>query len=424
MSSSRLILSTLCFLTISGAAIAYPRIGCAAENQGKSACPLHFEYDLNFDMKFDNREFDRSRFQPSFTLFGARIEPYAGLRVDAGRSSHRLLAGVDVFKEFGSYKGQLEAGFMAYYNMNLKLKHSDFSLYAGMMPRRMQKGLQSPMFLSELYRFRDNRIEGLVLSWELGQNTGCNMSCPGHGISAHFELGCDWMGMLHSEQREEFLIWLSGDMKLLPWLKAGYDAYMHHYACSALVNSVSDDILAEAYIIFDFSSLAHIQALELKLGWAQALQRDRALNSKFLAPGAAEIAARIQHWGLGIDNSLTIGCSLSPYRYVTDAAGVSYDGSFNKGDAFYYLVNINGLAQGYSIPGSTSEIEKGLYDRLEFYWQPKIYPGIHLRASVLLHFNARIGSDPAYTAKVYSGSSQTIGIIFDLHDMMRHLIHK
>ena len=38
-----------------------------------------FVYDLDFEMRFDNREFATSTFTPSMTIFGARLTPQVGL---------------------------------------------------------------------------------------------------------------------------------------------------------------------------------------------------------------------------------------------------------------------------------------------------------------------------------------------------------
>ena len=60
-----------------------------------SSAQARFEYDVNFDFRFDNREYDRSGFQNSGTLFGARLAPSVGFSAGLGGASHRLMAGVD-----------------------------------------------------------------------------------------------------------------------------------------------------------------------------------------------------------------------------------------------------------------------------------------------------------------------------------------
>ena len=58
--------------------------------------------------------------------------------------------------------------------------------------------------------------------------------------------------------------------------------------------------------------------------------------------------------------------------------------------------------------GKTSDIQRGLYDRLEIYYAPKICTGLHLRASVFFHFHW----------KQYSGTNQMVSLVFDLNELM------
>lgn len=65
---------------------------------------VKFAYDVDFEMNFDNREFVGNRFSKSMTIFGARLTPSVGITVpqpDKGMM-HRLMAGIDVMKDFGA----------------------------------------------------------------------------------------------------------------------------------------------------------------------------------------------------------------------------------------------------------------------------------------------------------------------------------
>lgn len=64
---------------------------------------VRFAYDVDFEMRFDNREYYRSAFSPSMTIFGARLTPSVGLDIYQDRGmSHRLMMGIDVSKDFGA----------------------------------------------------------------------------------------------------------------------------------------------------------------------------------------------------------------------------------------------------------------------------------------------------------------------------------
>ena len=65
---------------------------------------VKFLYDVNFEYNFDNREFDPGDelFTESATLYGARLTPSIGLKVNQNRrTSHKIMMGIDVMKEFG-----------------------------------------------------------------------------------------------------------------------------------------------------------------------------------------------------------------------------------------------------------------------------------------------------------------------------------
>lgn len=50
----------------------------------KDSTKVSFRYDVDFQMRFDNREYTKSHdaFTPSRTIFGARLSPYIGLGID------------------------------------------------------------------------------------------------------------------------------------------------------------------------------------------------------------------------------------------------------------------------------------------------------------------------------------------------------
>ncbi len=359
-----------------------------------SSAQIRFAYDVNFDFRFDNREYDRSGFQQSLTLFGARLAPTVGFDAELGRTSHRLMAGADALSQFGTSDREIICNALFWYQLGMQFGETDFRLSAGLFPRSFSKGDWSPLFFSDQLKFYDNRFEGLLLSWERPKS--------------YFELGLDWLGVAKDTRREEFMVFTSGRVRPLRWLQVGWEAYMLHYACSEIVKQVNDNILAEPYVTFDFAPLSGIQALSLKCGWIQTLQRDRANIGHSVAPYAGEIVATLQHWGAGVRNSFVIGKDLMPYSRHIDAAGVSYgDGNFYKGDPFYGLIDPRREDWKDIGDGTTSEIQSGLYDRLEIYYAPKICAGLRLRASVFFHFHQR----------QYSGTNQMVSLVFDLNEL-------
>ena len=79
----------------------------------------------------------------------------------------------------------------------------------------------------------------------------------------------------------------------------------------------------------------------------------------------------------------------------------------NRRDPFYGLIDPSREDWKDIGDGTTAEIQSGLYDRLEIYYAPKICAGLRLRASVFFHFHR----------KQYSGTNQTVSLVFDLNEL-------
>ena len=365
---------------------------------------VSFAYDVDFEMKFDNREFYRSSFTKSMTIFGARLTPQVGLAVqEAGGAQHRLMAGIDVMKDFGASPiSELIAGgktdetlsrlnnlglfreVTLYYNLRKTVRKTDMEIYAGIFPRRVMEGAYSEVFFSDSLKFYDNNLEGLLLKFRRPK--------------AYFEVGCDWMGQYGIARREKFMVFTSGEGKVLPFMSLGYAGYMLHYANSVKANGLIDNLLLNPYIRFDLGEMTGIQALSLRLGWSQAMQRDRAKVGSFVFPFGAEFDQQVQHWNVGVRNKMFFGHDMMPYYNGIDNAGVKYGPNVYFGDPFYRIHD----------DGRTGF---GFYDRLEVYYEPKIADCLSLKVSAMFHFHG----------KGYSGCQQMVGLRFNLQEMLERV---
>jgi len=344
---------------------------------------VRFAYDVKFDMDFDNREFAKSSFSPSKTIFGARLTPSVGVEVDQpGNLTHRLMFGVDVMKDFGSSEDTpifKEINF--YYLLEKQAGKTGLSLQAGIFPRSSMEAYYSEAFFSDSFRFYDSNLEGILLK----------LRRPG----AYFELGCDWMGQYGLNQRERFMVFSGGSGKILPFISLGYSAYMYHYANSSKVKGVVDNFLVNPYLKFDFSHMTGIQALSLRAGWIQNMQNDRKNLGHYLFSGGAEVEVDVRHWNAGIRNNLYYGQSLMPLYDIADAAGVKYADSLYFGDPFY-RVNDDGT------------LGTGLYDRVEAYYDLNVNDFLKMRVTAAFHFNH----------VKYAGCQQIVRLVFDLQELL------
>jgi hypothetical protein len=356
-----------------------------------------FTYDVDFEMLFDNREFAKSNFTPSMTIFGARLTPKVGLALDESDGvGHRLMVGIDVMKDFGASPiSKLVAGgdtdetaarqnniglfreMTLYYNFHKKFAKTDMEIYAGIFPRSAMEGSWSEAMFSDSLVFYDNNLEGLLLKFRR--------------TKAYFEVGCDWMGHYGRARSEKFMIFTAGEGKVLPFISLGYAGYMLHYANSQKVKGLVDNILVNPYARFDFAQKSGLQELSFRLGWLQAMQRDRKHVGAFVFPFGGEFDQHVRNWNVGIHNRMFFGHDMMPYYNSVDDGGFKYGPDLYYGDPFY-RVHDNGMTGA------------GFYDRLEVYYEPQIADFLTLKVSALFHFN---GSH-------YSGCQQMVSLKFNL----------
>ncbi len=360
---------------------------------------VRFEYDVDFEMNFDNREFYRSAFSESMTIFGARFTPSVGLSVPQAshNMTHKLMFGIDVMKNFGA--SPVQAGISGippeetsgklnnwdlfreltlYYKLDKKFEKTGLELYAGIFPRKVMGGSYSDAFFSDSLKFYDNNLEGLLIKI--------------HRPKSYYEVGCDWMGMKGMARKEKFMIYSAGESGITRFLKIGYAGYMLHFAGSGKAGGVVDNILLNPFVRFDFGYMMSLQEFSLRLGWLQAMQNDREFVGHYVFPGGVEFDMGIRKWNVGIHNRMLYGGNMMPYYNSTDRGGDKYGTRLYFGDPFYRIHD----------DGSTAP---GLYDRLDVSYEPHIGKYLSIRISARFHFHDFR----------YSGCQQVVSVIFNLN---------
>lgn len=369
---------------------------------GQEESFVRFAYDVDFEMKFDNREYGQSPYSSSMTIFGARLTPSVGMDIKQKNGMrHRLMAGIDIMKDFGassvpaSLPGGAEAGetsrsldnwnlfreIIFYYSLRQQLDRTDFSLTAGIFPRHFSKAAWPTSFFSDAVMFYDTNLEGLLMTFRRPH--------------AYYEVGCDWTGQIGTARREKFMIFSNGEASLLPYMNIGYFAYMFHFANSGMVKGVVDNALVYPYLSFDFGSFASMQKLGFTLGYMQGVQQDRANVGKMIFPKGGELTLDARNWNVGLQYKLFYGNDMMPYYNSTDAGGIAYADRLYWGDPFYRV-----RADGSS----------GTYQRLEVYYEPHVADFVGIRAGAVLHFN-----------EGFSGWQQIVSITFNLDRLLKSI---
>lgn len=364
---------------------------------------VNFAYDIDFEIRFDNREYYRSAFSPSMTVFGARLTPSVGFDIrQDDEISHRLMAGIDVRKDFGASpvskilsdgadvpetslnqnNTALFRDITLYYRLTANTRKAGVQLYAGIFPRRAVGGEYSDVFFSDSLKYYDNNMEGVLLQV--------------HNDRIYWEVGCDWMGQYGKVRKEKFMVFSYGQSDITPFFKVGYSGYMYHFAGSQKAKGVVDNILLNPFVKFDFADRLGFQEFSARLGWLQAMQHDRVFVGHYVFPGGGELDLEIKKWNFGIRNRLFCGTDMMPYYNSTDAGGDKYGDRLYFGDPFYRMHD----------DGSTGI---GTYDRLEFFYEPQVGPYLKIGVGARFHFHGTR----------YSGCQQVFSLKFNLLQILR-----
>lgn len=362
---------------------------------------VKFAYDVDFEMNFDNREYYKSDFSKSMTIFGSRLTPSFGVDVKAyGGTEHRVMAGIDIMKDFGAsaippsiaggetpetspklHHLNLFKEMTLYYRLRKDLGDTEMTMYAGIFPRHATEGEYSQAFFSDSLKFYDNNLEGILMKFRRPK--------------AYFEVGCDWMGQFGDDRREKFMVFSAGEGKVAPVLSFGYAAYMYHFASCESVHGVVDNILINPYARFDFSRLMGLQTFSMRFGWLQGMQNDRRNIGIYTFPYGGEFDLEVRHWGFGVRNSLFYGMDMMPYYNECDGADLKYGNRLYFGDPFYRIHD----------DGQTGA---GMYDRLEVFWESHRSRFLNVKVGALFHFHDFH----------YSGCQQVVKLGFNLQELV------
>ena len=331
-----------------------------------------WDYDADFQYRFDNREFAASedRPMPSMTVNAVVLTPAVGINVtQSARVHHRVRLGVEYAHAMGAADWDaLAREVLVYYDGHVRTRGGTFEGLAGVFPRRYAEGSYSEAFWSDGFRFDDRNLEGMLLKWRSSR--------------LQAELGCDWMGQKGYDRKERFQIFTAGAWRAARWLTLGWTGSLYHYAGSALAPGVVDNHLLEPWAKADFAGGTRWQELSLQAGALVSYQRDRVRTHDVLFPWGGELVVTARRWDVLLKNTCYLGDNLQPLYDGRDTAGNLYGENLYFGLPFY----------------------TGFYDRLEVSWEPEITRYVTLKVSARAHFGA---------AGCY-GWQQQIGLVFDL----------
>lgn len=326
------------------------------KTDSKKQEPVAFAYDLDFQYRFDNREFAKSddKITPSMTTNAVVFSPYAGIDWRPSRYvSNRIMIGGNITHHMGTPTAFKDNAYdlMLFYNCRAKLAGGRFEADFGAFPRRFIGGDYSEAFFSDSLKFYDPIVEGMLFKYGNPRFKA--------------EIGLDWMGMKGYDVKERFQIYTAGKWTATSWLALGWAASMYHYAGSVLAPGVVDNHMINPYLKFDLSGQTGLQKLSLKAGLLATYQKDRKFDSTVHDPFGGEFVLNVQHWNVGLRATAYLGDNLLYYYNDHDAAGNKYGNMLYRGSPFY----------------------GGDYFLGEIYWSPFVTDYLNVMVNLRFHAN-------------------------------------
>lgn len=331
---------------------------------------------VNFATLFDNREYKNGSDK---TIFGSRLTPTLSTSYHRGGYHHKISASMGILREYGNDKRTYEPA--AWYTLDTKISDKTrFTLNCGIFPTSLLEEPLPTSFLDEQVKWYKPNIQGLMMKV---RNT-----------KLHALLGINWMGQFGAtpDTRERFYIFSLARYELDEVLSMGYIFKGTHYANSMIVRGVVDNIVAEPWARMTLNSiLGHKSQFALTAGCLLGYQRDRVRDQENIVgarqfPVCGDIQFTLKKWSFAIDNHYYFGQSIMPFYLDTDKAGNIYGKSLYSCDPFFYF-----------------DGDRGVYDRLELSWNPRLGKTISLKAASVFHFG-----------KSFLGSQQVLSLYVNI----------
>ena len=299
---------------------------------------------------FDNNEFAGSQLRASQTMAGVRLAPEVGLEWNG---KHRIFAGVDLMREFGSDKTVDFWDLIAYHEFDQK----PFRFYMGAFPRRMALEKYPRMFFQDSILNYRPVMTGIFWEYYSDEN--------------FLNAWLDWTGRQTRERNESFFVGVSGRYNLNLFYGQLF-SYMYHFAAKAdpvVPEGLHDNGLVWASLGINPAGKTSFEKLEANVGWTAGLERDRSIREWHTPQGfLSEI--KVEYKGLGLFNTYYKGGRQQVF--YGDHGNQIYWGDpfyrsteYNRTDFYLYFVktNVVNLKFIYSL----HFVEKQVYHEQLFY---------------------------------------------------------
>ena len=348
-----------------------------------------FDWNVDFTYFLHNSEFDRSHnfSDVSQTVNAARLTPTVGLEYRLDRTTHRLMAGVDLVRDMGSHESVLKVFRepVLFYEAELKARNGVFSAIAGMFPRKFAEGDYRQLYFDRNNLFRDNNFEGFFVKWTAD--------------AFRAELGLDWTSTYgddaHPMQREIFQALTSGRWDFHRTFSLGWTGRFHHFAFAPLCLNIVDDIMVSPYLRWTPRTALDLLQFDFSYVFAFQCDRSKAYTSGPYLPQGVALRQKGSLHGFGIENFLYAGEDIQPFRDT-------YGGELYYGDMMLHVPVYSVVSPRVSWA-----------DELAVFYSPKLTSWLHLDIAVAFQFGQPFQylsplTSETFDIPVYRGCRQVI----------------
>lgn len=223
------------------------------------------EGNLSFFGFMDNREYMKSG-RYSQTIFGSRISPEIGLRLD---SVHRLRVGFNALYEFGSQRAKFfdKIEPVIYY----QYEKDKIDFFIGSFPRLNLVDDYPRALLSDTLNYYRPNVQGMLGKYETDK--------------FRETIWLDWTSRQTDIDRETFIFGLSGKYQPGKFF-VSHHAYMFHNAGAAIEvpgDNLQDNGAATVKVGVDLSRSTFLDSLTVAGGGMMSFERTRSV-SDFVTP--------------------------------------------------------------------------------------------------------------------------------------------
>jgi len=218
------------------------------------------EGNLSFFGFMDNREYIKSG-RYSQTIFGTRISPEVGLRLD---SVHRLRVGFNALYEFGSQRANFfdKIEPVIYY----QYEKDKLDFFIGSFPRLNLVDDYPRGLLSDTLNYYRPNVQGMLAKYETG--------------NFRQVIWLDWTSRQTDVDRETFIFGLSGKYQTGKFF-ISHHAYMFHNAAAAIKvpdEHLQDNGAATVKLGADLSRSTILDSLTIAAGGMMSFERTRSVS--------------------------------------------------------------------------------------------------------------------------------------------------